>query len=148
MSIKQISHRGNIYGVNKDTENNPHHIQKLLNHTLQVEIDVWYIRNNWFLGHDYPQYQVDLTFLLSKGLWCHAKNLNSLYYMLKHGVEHCFWHQEDDYTLTSSGFIWTFPNKAINDNCIIVDLNPKWKLKNYKCWAVCTDFIEETILLS
>jgi hypothetical protein len=60
--------------------------------------------------------------------------------MLKQNIN-CFWHQEDDFTLTSSGFIWTYPNKNVLDNSIIVDNDPKWKEKNYKCYGVCSDYI-------
>jgi hypothetical protein len=27
---------------------------------------------------------------------------------------HYFWHQEDDYTITSKGFIWVYPGKPLN----------------------------------
>lgn len=139
--MKIISHRGNTNGPDKILENNPLHIKSLLDVGIEVEIDVWFVDTLLMLGHDAPQYIISPEFLSFDGLWCHAKNLNALQYMLEHNIKNCFWHQEDDFTLTSSGYIWTYPNKPVNSKSIIVDLDSNWKDKNYKCWAVCVDFI-------
>ena len=136
-----ISHRGNINGINQDLENNPEHIRNLLNSNIQVEIDVWLKNNTILLGHDKPQYIVNKEFLMQDGLWCHAKNLDILYFLLNNKVKNFFWHQEDDFTLTSSGYIWTYPNKDLTSNSIIVDLDKNWRFKNYNCFAVCVDFL-------
>lgn len=139
--MKIISHRGNVNGSERDLENNPEHIQSLLKAKIEVEIDVWLKNDQIFLGHDEPQYAIDYSFLQQHGLWCHAKNLEALSFMLLACVPNCFWHQEDDFTLTSSGFIWTYPNKKVLHNSIIVDNDPKWREKNYKCYGVCSDYI-------
>ncbi|MEY4371014.1 MAG: Paramecium bursaria Chlorella virus [Pseudomonadota bacterium] len=136
-----ISHRGNTNGRNKSLENNPIHIDKLLKSNIQVEIDVWFKNGLLLLGHDKPEYIIKGTFLKNKGLWCHAKNLSALEYMLKNNIQNSFWHQEDDFTITSSGYIWTYPNKSITSQSIIVDLNKNWKTKNYNCFGVCVDFV-------
>lgn len=52
-----ISHRGNINGVNKQTENNPSHITEVLKH-YNVEADIWHDQRGFFLGHDDPEYIV------------------------------------------------------------------------------------------
>ena len=57
-----------------------------------------------------------------------------------------FWHQEDDYTLTSNGFIWTYPGKVLTDNSVMV--LPEWNnptLENldYNCHAICTDYVNK-----
>jgi len=74
-------------------------------------------------------------------LWCHAKNLQAFEALLKVGV-HCFWHQEDDYTLTSKGIIWAYPGKAVTENSICVmperfnsDIDPN-------CLGICSDTVE------
>lgn len=136
-----ISHRGNINGRNQNLENNPEHINNLLNSKINVEVDVWLKNKTLLLGHDNPKYIIDIEFLKKQGLWCHAKNLNALYYMLEQNIKNCFWHQEDDFTLTSSGFIWTYPSKFVTNKSIIVDLNENWKSKNYNCFGVCVDFL-------
>ena len=134
-----ISHRGNING-SSIFENIPSHIQKCLDNGIECEIDVWKIQDVFYLGHDNPEHEIDFSFLTQKGLWCHAKNLEALSDMLKQNIN-CFWHQDDDFTLTSSGFIWTYPNKNVLNNSIIVDNDPKWKEKNYECYGVCSDYI-------
>ena len=136
-----ISHRGNINGQNKDLENNPQHIQNLLNSKIQVEIDVWFKNGILFLGHDVPQYLINRDFLKQSRLWCHAKNLDALFYLLQNKIENFFWHEEDDFTLTSSGYIWTYPNKNLTSSSIIVDLDKNWRSKNYDCFGVCVDFL-------
>lgn len=136
-----ISHRGNINGVDKSLENNPVHINNLLKSNIHVEIDVWFKDGNISLGHDEPQYVVNFEFLKQNGLWCHAKNLDALYYMIQNNIENYFWHQEDFFTLTSSKYIWTYPTNLVTDKSIIVDLSKNWKNKNYNSFGVCVDYL-------
>ena len=74
------------------------------------------------------------------GLWCHAKNLEALYVMLSNGIR-CFWHENDDFTLTSDGFIWTYMNKPVCEKSIIVDNSSNWRSMNYNCYGICSDYI-------
>lgn len=136
-----ISHRGNVQGQDKNYENNPIQINNLLKNNIQVEIDVWFKDGNILLGHDEPQHIVNYEFLKQDGLWCHAKNLNALYYMIQNNIKNYFWHQEDYFTLTSSKYIWTYPTNLVTDKSIIVDLSKNWKNKNYDCFGVCVDFL-------
>jgi hypothetical protein len=137
--MKIISHRANLNGSNTSTENSIPAINVALFHGFDVEIDVWYKNNNWHLGHDKPQYLVDESFLQNKKFWCHAKNLDAFNLMLKNKKINCFWHQNDDFTLTSKGYIWTYPNKDTKDNSVIVMTSRKNKIPK-KCFGVCTDF--------
>ena len=75
---------------------------------FDVEIDVWMERGAWKLGHDYPEHDTTMEFISQKGLFLHAKNLESLVALLSTDL-HYFWHDVDHYTLTSKNFIWTFP---------------------------------------
>ena len=77
-----ISHRGNIDGPNPKMENKPEYVQKALDLGYDVEIDVWLIDGNFFLGHDEPQYKIERSFLQNKKLWCHAKNIEAFYRMI------------------------------------------------------------------
>ena len=117
--MKIISHRGNITGRNLDFENDPVYVKKALAHGYDVEIDVWNQNNKLYLGHDTPQHEVDLDYLRNKKFWCHAKNLEALKLLLDEKI-HCFWHQEDDYTVTSKGYIWTYPGKHVTSRSVIV----------------------------
>ena len=68
-----ISHRGNLRGRIPKYENNPSYIEKALKEGFDVEIDVWYKDNEWYLGHDEPTYHINMNWLRNKKLWCHAK---------------------------------------------------------------------------
>lgn len=139
-----ISHRGNTSGVNKKLENNPAHLQSLINLEIDTEIDVWYDGEQLYLGHDEPRYEVDLQFLKNNRFWCHAKNLQALEYMLENNI-HCFWHQTDDYTITNQGYIWTFPNKPVCKKSVIVchTLEETQYYSGLDIAGVCSDYIGE-----
>lgn len=141
-----ISHRGNLFGPNASTENVPAKIMMVLSHGIDVEIDVWFSDAKWYLGHDKPTYEIPKSFILQKGLWCHAKNLAALYQMSLLKVEHYFWHENDSFTLTSSGKIWAYPGQALTLNSIAVmpelaiNINPE---QLTICYGVCTDYVNQ-----
>ena len=140
--MKLISHRGNIDGKTEE-ENNPKYIMDALSAGYDVEIDVWYINEEYFLGHDEPQYEVKIDFLKTGGLWCHAKNIAALHQMVSEGI-HCFWHQEDDVTLTSRGYLWTYPNKQLLSNsvCVLPEVQEDFLASmNVEIAGICSDFI-------
>ena len=101
-----ISHRGNIDGRVINAENSPEQINFALTQGYEVEIDVWFVDDSFYLGHDEPLYLVEESFLENDRLWCHAKNEESFYKMLSNPKIHSFWHQTDDFTLTSKNYIW------------------------------------------
>lgn len=138
-----ISHRGNTTGPDSQ-ENSPDFILSAIDKGFDVEIDVWEMPNGIYLGHDSPKYLINLDFLSSKHLWCHAKNLSALNLMVKENIK-CFWHQEDDYTLTSSGHIWTYPLKEVTKNSIIVckSLEDTKKYANKNIYGICSDYVGE-----
>ena len=60
---------------------------------------------------------------------------------------HYFWHEKDEYTLTSKNFIWSFPTMYKNKNIIAVmpelvtDTKTIQKHINEKKWiGICTDY--------
>ena len=65
-----------------------------------------------------------------------------LEYALQNINAHYFWHQEDDYTITSKGYIWTYPSKKLLPNSICV-LPEKASYKSFNCLGICSDFIEK-----
>ena len=138
--MKLISHRGNTAGPKADMENNPAYIDSALKQGYEVEIDVWHTINGWFLGHDCPQYSIQVDYLKNDRLWCHAKNLEALQLMLEEEI-HCFWHQEDDHTLTSRGIIWTYPNKSLTASSVCVNINKRDDNFENNLFGVCSDWI-------
>jgi hypothetical protein len=141
--MKLIAHRGLIYGPNSQLENNPTQIESVLQKGFDAEVDVWYEHGQWFLGHDRPMYEIDFTFLQKPGLWIHAKNLDALY-ALGSTVLNYFWHQKDDFTLTSEGFIWTYPGLPLTAHsiCVMPEVgdNEFNNLPQY-CYGICSDYV-------
>jgi len=142
--MKLIAHRGLISGPDSNLENLPDQITKALTAGYDCEIDVRYINSKWMLGHDTPDYEVSFEFLKQSKLWIHAKNLTALYELGKTTLVY-FWHQGDDFTLTSNGYIWTYPGKDLTDKSIMV--MPEWSDLNFKnldtnCYAICSDFVK------
>lgn len=139
-----ICHRG------KKNQHEPENeISNILNNIslgYDCEIDVWKVGDNLYLGHDYAKDEIDINFLLtnSKNLWCHAKNVEALNFMLKFKDLNCFWHQEDDYTLTSKGFIWVYPDKRlINESIAVMPENTSYSISDLQiCYGICTDEVE------
>lgn len=138
-----IAHRGYVNGKNSLLENNPLQIKRLLKMNINVEIDVIYEDGKVFLGHDDLKYQVDIDFLKQEGLWCHAKNMEALRMMLDNNI-HCFWHQEDDYTITSRGYVWAYPGKETDGKKTVLlfpERHPDIDYTKYD--FVCTDYIDK-----
>ena len=135
-----ISHRGNINGIQKDNENKPEYINKALEKGYDVEIDVRFSKGKFFLGHDYDQYEIDHKFISNEKIWCHAKTSEALLALYETNA-HYFWHQEDDYTITSKGYIWTYPGKKLFSKSICV-LPEIANYKDINCMGICSDFIE------
>jgi hypothetical protein len=141
-----IAHRGLLDGPNKELENRPDQIEKAIAEGFDVEVDVWRIGNKLWTGHDEPQYEISWEFLDERRLWIHCKNLEALAYVVdEYLFSSCFWHQKDDFTLTSSGYIWTYPGRTLSLDSICVlpetylDLDYYTFGKN-ECSGVCTDY--------
>lgn len=137
--MKIISHRGNITGPNTNLENSPAYVIEAANNNYDVEIDVWLVGEEFYLGHDTPLYQIDKNFLLNKNFWCHAKNLKALHRLMDIGA-HCFWHQNDQVTITSKGYIWCYPDtKEFNERSIALCFEKNATIPQ-TCYGVCTDY--------
>lgn len=136
--MRIIAHRGNINGPNPELENNPTHILNALNMGFDVEVDVWVENDKLYFGHDKPQYKVENIFLKSKNFWYHAKNKEALEYLTNTDLNY-FWHEKDQYTLTSKCIAWCYPGfyhktgiAVLNNN--ILDIN------KMVCFGICTDY--------
>jgi hypothetical protein len=150
--MKLIAHRGNIDGPNPLEENRPEYIEEAIARGYDVEIDVRYdtFDKKLYLGHDEPQYAVNWTWFgkYVHSLWVHCKNIEALY-EFAHGTSgfNYFWHQEDDFTLTSRNYIWSYPGKTYTPKSIIV--MPEWNIKVekfnellvYGCHGICSDYV-------
>jgi hypothetical protein len=135
-----ISHRGNIDGRQAERENREDYITEALSAGYHVEIDVWY-NNSWWLGHDGPEYKTSSAFLDQANLWIHCKNIDAL--CLAAATWNCFWHQEDNYTITTQGYIWAYPGKPVTYGSKSIAVMPEWQnTSTFNFAGVCSDYIE------
>jgi hypothetical protein len=141
--MKLIAHRGNLNGPQPDKENSPDYISKAIESGYNVEIDIWFIDDKWYLGHDNPTYEIKYHFLFDSRFWLHAKNGEAFDKLLndKNYNFNVFWHTTEDWVLTSKKYIWTYPNKILylNSICVLPELGYNGDLN--KCKGICTDFI-------
>jgi hypothetical protein len=146
--MKLIAHRGLTQGPNKQIENDPKQILDAINQGYDCEIDLWIVNSELWLGHDNPQYLIKEDFLKNNNLslWIHAKNLAALRWLTSTTIYKYFWHQNDDFVLTSNNFIWTFPGKELTS--ISISVLPEWhdlefKDLNTNCYGICSDYVEK-----
>lgn len=142
-----ISHRGNVNGKNPERENSPDYILEAMKSGYNVEIDVWYKNNCLYLGHDKPEYKINISFLNNDKLWCHCKNPEALAKLINPRPPqeiHCFFHKTDDVTLTSKGYMWGFPKKRIlkGSICVLPEVAQYKKEDIQQCVGICSDYIE------
>lgn len=147
--MKMIAHRGLLNGPDDKLENQPENINLTLSKGFDCEIDVWKIKNEWFLGHDGPTYKVEEWFLYREGLWLHCKNLDALYELTGSPLNY-FWHQEDDFTLTSKHYIWTYPGKHLTNKSIAVQPEARldwwqWTKDCKNIAGVCTKYVYQFV---
>lgn len=146
--MKLIAHRGNIIGPNIDDENTIEQIDKCIENGYDVEIDLRYdvLSQKFWLGHDKPKNVISFFELAKRSqyLWIHCKDIDTLDFMTRTNFNY-FWHQNDDYTMTSHGHIWSYPGKTYTPSTVIVmpeECDISWDvLKATDCYAVCSDYV-------
>ena len=142
--MKLIAHRGLVNGPNKTLENQPHNIRSTLDQGYDCEIDLWVFDDRLYLGHDGPQFNVTRAFIENPKFWIHAKNLEAFYWLTDTQLTY-FWHENDKFTLTSNGYIWSYPEQNLTNKSI--RLMPEWAdpelttVKESVCYGVCSDYI-------
>ena len=160
--MKIISHRGNLKGPDPLRENIPEAIEEALSLGYDVEIDVWYMGNSFWLGHDRNERKFNTMQLFD---WCklgdiylHCKNHRALQMFLKDNANllpnvYPFYHDVDNCILMRDDIIWVHPKAVksfenIPDNCIAVLPNCKNvvsisdDLNLSKFLGICTDYPE------
>jgi hypothetical protein len=136
-----IAHRGLINGPDKNLENNPSQIQQALSLGFDCEIDIWKVEDEFFLGHDSPTYPISSEYLVNCQFWVHAKNFEALEWLInKSNSINFFWHEQDQYAVTSKHFIWTCDQKYLTNRTVLMKANLK-DVSNINCFAVCSDYV-------
>ena len=95
---------------------------------------MWLHEEQLFLGHDRPDFLISPEWLEGKPLWCHAKNVEALRWLLDHNM-HCFWHENDSYTITSKGYIWCYPGWTAKGGIMVL------KNSDFRSYITNTDLL-------
>lgn len=153
--MKLIAHRGNITGPNPEQENQFIYLYNAVTLGYDVSVDIWIMDGEVWTGHDSPTYKLDWNQLYKLKIngWFHCKNLeafthftgmqsNKQYYNWNY-----FWHQNDDFALTSNHYIWTYPNKNLGPFSIAVLIdgvkNEYTEKDLTKCHGICSDYVKK-----
>jgi len=141
-----IAHRGNINGKNPEQENSFDYIDSAISQGYDVEVDLRFLLDNFYLGHSVPQYLVDKNYLIDRidKLWVHCKDRQSFDFALEYKLN-CFYHNKDDYTITSKGIVWAYPGiPGTRTNCVMVLPEIFWPwsaIKTFSCYGICSDHV-------
>lgn len=142
-----ISHRGNINAILPDRENSPDYIDEAIAQGYDVEMDVRFIDGKLYLGHDGPQYEVTLQWLLDRRarLWVHTKNFEALSYLINKSLR-TFYHQKENHTIINhSNLIWSHELSEADKNSIIPLLSQEDIARQpvpENVYGICSDFVE------
>ena len=151
-----IAHRGLVDGPDKTKENTVSAILSARNQGYDVEIDLWFTDNRWWLGHDGPQTKIEFewlynidrkSYLDTHHAWIHAKSIQTLYQLQKNKwLGHTFFHEEDPVVLTSSRYIWTYPGQQLTPLSICVmpeNTDALLRCRELDVYAFCSDYIHQ-----
>jgi len=141
-----ISHRGNIEGRNPERENSPDYIIEAIDQDFNVEIDLWGSGGSLYLGHE-PRpncaYQISEEWLINKPLLIHCKNLDALNSCRKNRRLNFFFHNEDDFAVSTVG--WVISHSKIGHVkdaiCMLPEIHGIAKHSLNICAGVCSDII-------
>lgn len=145
--MKIISHRGNLKGSDPKNENTQKQINIALKKSFDVEIDLWKVNDEFFLGHDKPEHKIKLNWLNERkeNLWIHTKNFLAFEELLKINNNYkFFYHTNEPLVFISNGVIWSHKPHEIYypEKCIIplLDKNSLTDIKKKNWLGICTDY--------
>ena len=143
-----ISHRGNIKGPISTTENHESSINKCIQNNIQIEIDLWGISGELFLGHDFPEHPIEKTFLMNNKeyLWIHCKNIDAADFCCTNNLS-WFGHDSDEYVSVSGrNIIWRHPFskcKITEKSIAVLPELSRLTVEDFNTMlGVCTDYPE------
>lgn len=143
-----IAHRGNLNGP-ENREHNINQLEFVIKSGFNVEIDIRLSNDNCFyIGHDEKKHKIELNWIIKykNYLWIHCKDNRSFIYFNSNKILNFnyFWHDKDEFTLTSRGFIWAYPSSKIFQNAINVkpeiNIDDNTLIKHKPIFGICTDF--------
>jgi hypothetical protein len=89
---------------------------------------------------------MDYLVTLKTRLWIHCKNLQASTELYRYRGFNYFFHDKDDYVLTSQGNVWTYPKpqNVFSYNQVLLDFYPNVDFEKYKLLGihgVCVDYV-------
>lgn len=141
-----ISHRGNIFGRNDARENTSSYIEEAIKAGFIVEIDIFSLAGQLFLGHDIEnRLKIEKSWLDNKAnnLLIHCKNLDAAVFCSKNPHLNFFFHESDPYVISSVG--WVIGHSSSRNQSGAICMLPerlglkKDSVKN--CAGICSDII-------
>ena len=140
----RIAHRALVNGPDKTIENDISAIVDRCSRGLYSEIDIWYKDYKWYLGHDAPEKQISLPYLLSPYLFIHAKNVEAFHELQKlsdiHGLNlRIFYHTEEHYALTTRGETIIYPGLPEKEGWLYM-MPERTQLVLQSCSMICSDY--------
>lgn len=154
--MKLISHRGKI-GYNASEVKDEKDLQFWLKvYDFDIELDFWHSFGKLRIGHELSETVeadiIKLQEIFSKyadRIWCHAKNATAVKVLIDLGAKHVFMHDQDDASLTSSGYLWGFTktNQTANSICVVrsIDELEDILMSSIQIYGICSDFVGTTV---
>jgi hypothetical protein len=140
------AHRGNVSGISP-RENHPDFIRLALEQGFGVEVDLWQVEGRWLLGHDGPQFPIEIAAFDRPDVIFHLKtpHLPSLAFADAFALD------QDPYALTLRGRLWTNygqPVSATSIACapeLVRATEPlaEFAARCSQAFGVCTDHASE-----
>jgi len=142
-----ISHRGNLDMILPDRENSPSYIDEAIAQGYDVELDVRLIGDKLYLGHDGPEYETTLKWLLQRKahIWVHTKNFAALNFLIDKKLR-TFYHQKENHTIINNcNLIWSHELSEASERSIIPLISKEDISKQpvpQHVYGICSDFVE------
>lgn len=158
--MRIISHRGNLNGPDKTRENEMFYLVEALNKGFDIEFDLWYFADRFWLGHDNPERSFSIDTLMiwtskysNQKFYVHCKNVWALEKMLYFEKSNLipFFHDADQCILLRDNTIWVHPNAIVSSQSkeksiavfptcrsVQYDINLDLDFKNF--YGICTDY--------
>lgn len=138
------AHRGNLTGSISENENTIGQIKRALAKNVNVEVDVFYINDILYLGHDKPQEKIEKEFLKNNRILTHAKDIQTMFYLSQFREINSFIQKDENISVSTHGNVivhqhYSFNLDWANSKTIMVDLNLN-KYKTPNVGGIITDF--------
>tara|TARA_Y100000310_G_C20657552_1_gene802789 strand:- start:242 stop:685 length:444 start_codon:yes stop_codon:yes gene_type:complete len=138
-----ISNRGNLYDKLPDQENVFSYVTEAISQNIDVKIDLWVEDDQYHLGNDKPESQIDFSFLVnySSNLWVQCRNKEALDKLQNFKMYlNFFWDEGNkDFIVTSKGNVISL-NKENTFPSSIYFLG-EHDYEKEECVGICSDKI-------